>query len=166
MFMKDLPMTSVDLYISGYYALNIPDVDGIPADWHPEIYWYSNMQGVKVDLYCSKDLPWGMQDIEYRQVDYYSCAKYDKVYIATHVRAIADLVITVPYLEVLRGCTRDWLRTSKQAEQLYDMLKDVQGISWFLKEEFTKLYLGVGNYAGLSKAKNSIDATVASPVWE
>jgi len=164
MFMKELPVTSMDLYISGYYALNLPDADGIPADWHPETYWCSNKQGVKVQLYRSKDFPWGIQDIEQRRIDYYSCAKYDKVYMATHVRAIADLVVTAPYLEVLRGCTRDWLRTNEQVEQLYNMLKDVPGISWFLKDEFTKLYLGVGNYVKLSKTEGSIDATVTPPV--
>lgn len=140
-YLKVLPQTYLNNYISGYYALNTPDTDGIPADWHPNMYWYSYDENDIVPLYNTNDI-FGTQGIEYRKVNYFSCIFYDKVYIASHVRAIADLVVTLSNIDVLRGCVNDWLRTEKQEWELYNMLLKADNIEWFLKEEFTKFYLG------------------------
>ena len=143
-YLKKLPLTSIDQYISGYYALNIPDKDGIPADWHPRLYWFSVNKNETVPLYNTNSI-FGTQGIHYRKVDCFSCAGYDKVYIADHVRAIADLVATLPDISVLRGCVNDWLRTEEQERQLYNMLLKIDKIGktgWFLREEFTKFYIG------------------------
>ena len=46
-YLKKIGNTSIDNYISGYYALNLPDKDGIIADWHPRQYWYSLKKTIK-----------------------------------------------------------------------------------------------------------------------
>lgn len=148
--LKRLSQTSIDNYISGFYALNIPDIDGIPADWHPNIYWYSFDRNDMVPLYNTNNI-FGIWGIEHRKVDYFSCTFYDKVYVANHVRAIADLAVTLEDISVLRGCVNDWLRTEKQEWELYNLLLKLENMEWFLREEFTKFHLGGKTYEEISK---------------
>jgi len=153
-YLKKLPVTSINNYISGFYALNVPDEDGIPADWHPQLYWYSLNKDDTVLLYNTNNI-FGTEGVQNKVVNYFSCSAYDKVYIATHVRAIADLAATLPDISVLRGCTNDWLRTEEQEWELYKMLlklNDIDSnIEWFLKEEFTKFHLGGKKHETISK---------------
>lgn len=155
LYLKKLSQTHIDNYISGYYALNIPDNNGIPADWHPKLYWYSFNKDDIVPLYNTNNI-FGTEGIEYRKVDNFSCALYKKVYIANHVRAIADLAFTLPNLNELRGCTNDWLKDELQAWGLYNLLLKItnKDIDWFLKEEFSKYHLGGEIYGTISKRQN------------
>lgn len=142
-YLKVIGNTSIDNYISGYYALNLPDKDGIIADWHPRQYWYSLKENDKIPLFNTNNI-FGIEGIEFRTIGNFSLDKEKKYYIANHIRAIADLTVTLSDINELRGCTNDWLQGEGQILELYNLLLKIKhkDIDWFLKEEFPKYRIG------------------------
>ena len=137
-YLKKIPETSKELYISGYEALNTPDSSGVPADWHPRLYWYSEVEGEYIKLYSNPIL--GDEGIEERSLIY---AK-EKVFIATHVRAMADLVFHTENLDILTGFVNDYAFDEKQKEEVFNMLMLInkhKNIDNFIKYEMPKQYL-------------------------
>lgn len=87
LYKKKVPKTSIENYVSSYEALNVPDENELPADCHPNNYWMSKVADEEVKLFNSKTSLFGIGGIEER--DTY----FGKIWIANHVRAIADLVL-------------------------------------------------------------------------
>ena len=136
-YLKKIPETSLEKYISGYEALNTPDSSGVPADWHPRLYWYSKKEGEVLKLYNNTKL--GNRGIEERYIPYIN----KKVFIANHPRAIADLVMLTNNLDTLTGCVDDFAFDEEQKRELLMLLLEVgkyKDIEWFIKYELTKLY--------------------------
>ena len=67
----------------------------------------------------------------------------EKVYIADFVRALADMILLQDNINEFRFCSKEYLSDDIQVDQLYDLLlkiNNIKDITWFLKEEFPKLY--------------------------
>lgn len=86
-YIKSIPETSFQSYISGWEALNVKDIHGFPADWHWKQYWVSCSANDTIPLYENPIL--GALGIEHREICF---SKGEKVYIADFPRAFADLV--------------------------------------------------------------------------
>ena len=137
-YLKKIQGTNEKNYISGYYSLNCPDENGIIADWHPRYYWFSDNKDEKVPLYNTTDVL-GNYGIKKRKIQYSD----EKVYIADFVRALADMILLQDNISEFRFCSKEYLSDDIQVDQLYDLLlkiNNIKDITWFLKEEFPKLY--------------------------
>lgn len=125
-------------YLSGFQALNIPNENGLIADWHPLLYLNPN----KLVMYESADSPLQERDIRKCFVpilqEYYN--------VASFARSIADLVYFGKASE-LRGCVNDFLDSADEIKLFY-FLKDLPQtamVNNFLKYELTKLYFSERN---------------------
>ncbi len=141
MYLKNIPKTSLENYISGYEALNTPDKNRNVADWHPQLYWFSSKENEKLKLYTQNEI---LKDlgIEKRTITY---PIKKEVYIANFPRAIVDLILTLNNYRVkgLYNAKEDFLN-KEETEVLYKYLyklKDIERIGQYLKYEFAKRYM-------------------------
>lgn len=132
-------------YISGWQALNIPNENGLIADWHPLLYFKDNKP---TKLYEILNNPLKELGIKKRNIK--TLSKEYK--IASFARAIADLVYANETKE-LKNCVKDFLSDDDEKE-LFKYLKillensqidDKEKIENFMKFELTKLYFGEKN---------------------
>lgn len=131
-------------YLSGFQALNIPNKNGLIADWHPLLYLNPN----NIIFYESKNNPLGKRGIRHCFVS--NLQGYFNV--ASFARAIADLLYFNKNIG-LKGCVNDFLDSNDEIE-LFELLKDLPQtmiIENFLKYELTKLYFKEKNVRDLSK---------------
>jgi len=139
MGIRKIPKTSFENYISGYYALNTPDKNGMTADWHSYYYWRTENNSNDIELF-KNNFVLENDGIEYRKIIWSD----EKVYIATFARAIADLLIRQNgKIKSLTNCVDDFL-TDKEAEELYGYCLKIHkkiDISEFIKREFPKKYV-------------------------
>lgn len=122
-------------YLSGWEALNIPDENGLIADWHPSLYFKDNQP---LKFYLNKENPI-LQNMGIKKRFVPMLNK--SYYIASFARAIADLLYNGEFKE-LKNCSYDFL-TTKDEKELFTylkLIKDRNGIENFMKYELTKLY--------------------------
>jgi hypothetical protein len=125
----EVPRTSIQKYITGMYALNVPAPEGTSGDWHDVFFWRDG-----IDEPCAVDLAgdgaeWNTNPVfgdygVYEGKDrlegkgLYVGEDIAEVYIANHFRAILDLLYqSLKKYEVvlnLTGATDDWLDTPEQ----------------------------------------------------
>ncbi len=140
MYKKILPKTSENYYISGWEALNIPYENGETADWHPQVYLFSNKKNEKIKLYNNNEILKN-EGISKRIITY---PKYKEVYIANFPRAIVDLLLTCKDYQIgnLKNAKNEFLN-KKEIKILYNYLvklKNNPKIEEYLKYEFTTKY--------------------------
>ena len=109
-----LPETSLDRYVGGTAALNLPTGDGGTGDWHQEATFYQPRRNLSRSFIsgvgCLTDTSallgrLGIVDCT-DLVDRMKIAhKGSRVYAATHARAVADLVLSA----ALRGVSPDFI---------------------------------------------------------
>lgn len=138
-FPKKTPPTSINCYVSGFEALNTPDAEGMIADWHPKLYWYSDIENETIKLFSNNIL--GSNGIEKRKILYSD----KEVYIANYPRAITDLVFTMDDLRIssLSGFINDFAFDTNQEAEVFSYLLKInkqKNITWFIKRELTRLY--------------------------
>lgn len=142
MYLKVIPKTSIDNYISKYYALNTRINSNLPADWHSDC-WYSNKRNENIELTHNYFLK--SRGIIYTSIPF----SKDKVYIATYPRAIVDIIYT--YLEkglnINKFCRNiaDEFLTDEEKEEMFYMLLEFNkhiNILEYIKNQFPKEYLG------------------------
>lgn len=142
-YLKLIPKTSINRYISKYYAINTPINDELPADWHPYC-WYSEKQNEYIELmdnYFLKDV-----GIIYGTIPFTK----EKVYIATYPRAVVDILYM--YLQngldinkFGRNIANEFL-TESEKQEMFSMLIEFNkhiDILDYIKSEFPKEYLKV-----------------------
>lgn len=123
-------------YISGWQGLNLPDENGLTADWHPLLYFKDNQPN---DLYDSSDNPLEYKGIKLRKFNLRFLQ--GEFYVASFARCIADLVYS-DKTQGLRNCVSEFLDDSDELE-LYGYLKIInkeKNVEDFMKYELTKLY--------------------------
>ncbi|MFA6760274.1 MAG: nucleotidyl transferase AbiEii/AbiGii toxin family protein [Sulfuricurvum sp.] len=132
---------SIQSYISGWEALNIPTSDGSVADWHPKHYFGDDK---KLVLYHHNSIL-GDRGIQKRFIPMLNAQGY----VASYARAIADLVYNDDTIG-LKNCVYDYLDDDEACE-LFDYLlvmrkhKDVED---FMRHELTKLYFKDKSHLG------------------
>lgn len=123
-------------YISGWEALNLPNNQGVIADWHFKLYFSDNN---KYRIYQSDD----NKILKHLGIEQRYIPILDKnCHIASFARAIADLVY-IKETKGLKNCVSDYLDSSDELElfqYLKKISKDREDIKIFMKEELTKLY--------------------------
>lgn len=122
-------------YISGWEALNVPNEQGVTADWHSSAYFH-NLQPNKIYDY-NKNNPLKMLGIKKRFIAFLG----KEYFVASFARAIADLVY-LDNVEQLRYCVNDFLSKDDEKE-LFEYLKIInqtKNIEEFMKWELTELY--------------------------
>jgi hypothetical protein len=97
--MTPFPATSEQNYITGKAALNVPNEDGFPADWHFTEVFLSGRGKIRI---AGQDAPetttllgkYGIRECGgvLRRCGV-SLPTDDKVYAASHIRAILDMVL-------------------------------------------------------------------------
>ena len=98
--MNILPHTSAKNYITGKAALNVPNEDGSFADWHFDEVFLSGRGKIRI---AGKDAPetenflgnYGIRECSdvLRRFGV-SVQTDEKVYVANHIRALLDMVLT------------------------------------------------------------------------
>ncbi|WP_314010545.1 hypothetical protein [Pseudostreptobacillus hongkongensis] len=68
MNIRDIPKTSYNKYISGYYSLNTPDSNGNIADWHSYYYWDKDNSKSKIKILKDRHY---ILNIEWWKVSFY-----------------------------------------------------------------------------------------------
>ena len=144
----EIPPTSRINYITGVYALNIPDKEATTGDWHDDVFWHPVAVRKPEDIslggkgefdtnHIFDDM--GVQQARKRlvRIGLHVPDSIKKVYVANHIRAALDLA----FYELnhdgrptsVRGASSDWLDTEKQkrkllmhAERLGDFLVGTQ----------------------------------------
>jgi hypothetical protein len=129
----EIPPTNRINYITGIYALNIPDQEGTTGDWHDSVFWHP--LGIRIPTPISLggkgafdtnqmlgDM--GVQEAHKRVVGIgLHVADYIKeVYVANRIRATLDLAFSELSIYgrtmTVRGASSDWLDTAEQKETL------------------------------------------------
>lgn len=130
---KQIPSTSIDRYISGRYALNIPsDTSG---DWHFTTVWFANKPTI-IDLWgvgqkVDTTKLFGHFGIANRTTDIDKTGlQHDKspIYAANHLRAILDMAIdgsTRNNMCLVKGATIDYLDTQEQKDLIINMIDKI-----------------------------------------
>lgn len=129
-------------YISGWQALNIPNENGITADWHWQNYFTNDRKPLEI-FYLDSHNPLKREGIKKHYVPFLN----DTHYIASFARAIADLVYNDRFTQ-LQYCANDFLNEKEQKE-LYKYLKIInksKNVEHFMKYELTKMYFKDKNY--------------------
>lgn len=161
----DIPHTTPKKYITGYYALNIPD-RGEVADWHSNIFWrpvgVSDPQtkitlggdGSKHNTNPIFDR-YGVRNAtsQIKNMGLSLPEEEKKTYVANHSRAILDMLFyqlkELGEATELTNATIDWLPTPKKAEKtlaratiLTEFLNDTQkkGLARWIDHERKVLY--------------------------
>jgi hypothetical protein len=128
-FQKEIPETTIDRYISGEYALNLPSE--FSGDWHFSSVWYSDKPEMVTfmsdDIGFNTNLIWGDFGITNR-IQAYKDANLDTsrhvcIYTADCFRAILDLMILGSiknYMGIVVGATMDYLDTEDQKHFILD----------------------------------------------
>lgn len=137
---KRVPKTSIDNYISGWEALNTGGLHGF-SDWHTLNYWMITGEDNEIKLFDNKIL--NSDGIEYRFINYCD----EKVFIASHPRALADLVyksaLNNENLDKYINISKDLL-TEEERDKYWLLLSNLSKyyneIDDFRKHEFPKRY--------------------------
>ena len=133
-----IPETTPEHYITGLYALNIPAPEGTTGDWHQVFRHRAGRPPTQeVTLgggeYSTNHLfgSWGVTEGRER-LESVGLAVPDEmrnVYVANHMRAIADLVYEsvrkYGTVRRLQGATRDWLDTNEQRDTVFAMARRI-----------------------------------------
>lgn len=121
-------------YISGWESLNLPNENGLTADWHFENFFKPNQT---FKMYDNTNNILHNLGIKKRFV---SLLK-GEYYIASFARAIADLVY-FNQTQGLKNCVNDFLDFNDEIE-LFQYLKIIntkQNVDSFMRLELTNLY--------------------------
>lgn len=127
----EIPRTSKEKYISGYYALNIPAPEGTTGDWHDPFHWIDGVDRPKTVTLAGKGMEIDTNDVFQDFGVYEGRARLlaqgleiddeiTEVYVANHFRAILDLLFY--YLKRFKradpmiGATNDYIDTKEQKE--------------------------------------------------
>jgi len=124
-----IPRTSKNLYITGYYALNVQAPEGTSGDWHSPFHWREGIDTPEEITLAGEGLEWNTNPI-FGDFDIYEGKKrlvqmnlhidddISEVFIANHFRAILDLLYydlkKFGRADTLTGATYDWLDTPEQ----------------------------------------------------
>lgn len=129
----DIPVTTIENYITGVYALNIPDENGELGDWHHNVFWYPVGIGDPKPITLGGKDPYntnpvygnmGVQEAKSRVENsgLKVASNITEVWVANHMRAILDMVfaeITIQgEVKFARNSTTDWLGTVEQKNSL------------------------------------------------
>lgn len=144
--------TNIDRYITGVYALNIPDEEGTTGDWHSNVFWRPKDETKVVEISIGGEGDFDTNHIfsdmgvseSYERVK--DCGLHipdniDDVYVANHIRATLDLA----YSELkqhgkiwyVRGCTNDWMDTEEQKQTLLEYATELK--NYFSGEKLEEL---------------------------
>lgn len=151
-FLKKVPKTDKNNYISGFESLNIVSKTGVMRDWHPQSYLTISNDDEYIELYHGNDIL-GDYGIECRDIPYLNAKN---VYIANHFRAYIDYILKVNALtekerevalkEILYA-TKDFFDNDDECKELYRLLKLVKPIldekifKTLIYKDFAKYYL-------------------------
>lgn len=151
-YLKKVPPTDINNYISGFEALNIVSSSGKMRDWHPLAYLSADNNNEYLDLYKGNSIL-GDYGIEHRDIPF---LKAKGVYIANHFRAYIDYILKVnslakdkklPALKEILWTVRDFFDNDEEYRELYRLLKIVKPIldteiyKEIIMTDFAKLYL-------------------------
>lgn len=137
---KRIPKTSITKYISGWESLNAK-VGETYADWHPMQYWLDTKGNEEIELYSNPIL--GKDGIVRLKIQYSN----EHVFIATHSRALADLIYLATINEKSLNPFRKEYNSLLNEEEVIEyrnylnrMARENKVIDEFLKSEFPKWY--------------------------
>lgn len=121
-------------YISGWEALNVPNEQGLAADWHFENFFKPN-QNFK--MYDNNNAILHNLGIKKRFIPLLN----GEYFVASFARAIADLVY-LNQTQGLKNCVNDFLDSNDELE-LFEYLKMIntqKSVESFIRLELTNLY--------------------------
>lgn len=121
-------------YISGWEALNVPNEQGLSADWHFENFFKPN-QNFK--MYDNNNAILHNLGIKKRFIPLLK----GEYFVASFARAIADLVY-LNQTQGLKNCVNDFLDSNDELE-LFEYLKMIntqKSVESFMRLELTDLY--------------------------
>ncbi len=130
----EIPKTTIQQYITGIYALNIPNAEGHAADWHPDIF-FSPIGSNKNNLvtlggegsYDTNEIlgTYGVANLAARLKQIINTDQ-DTVYCANHVRALMDLLVheltTYGQPMTTIGGVDTWLN-DEEKESFYNLIQ-------------------------------------------
>lgn len=139
-YLKKIPKTSINKYVSKYYALNTPIGDKLPADWHPYC-WFTDEYGEEIELMDNWSL--GESGILYKKIPF----SKTPVYIASYPRAVVDILFMyhtngLDICKFGKNLANEFLTSDEKKEMfvlLIKMNKNID-ISEYIKNEFPKGY--------------------------
>lgn len=144
-FLKNIPTTSSDNYISGWELLNSSNKEFIFEDWHTLDYWYSKDENKPLKTYKMNPI---FKDVGIKEREFIAPTK-GIFYAADKVRALADLIFEaleeskpIVYLNRLTGDIDNFLDDFEKKE-LLTLLKPLftnEELSNFIKKEMPKQY--------------------------
>lgn len=144
-FLKTIPTTSIDSYISGWELLNSSNREFIFEDWHTLDYWYSKVQNKTLKTYKKNHI---FKDFGVKEREFIAPTK-GIFYSANKVRALADLIFEALegsnpnlYLNRLAGDIDNFLDDFEKKEliTLLEPLLINEELLNFIKKEMPKQY--------------------------
>lgn len=139
-FIKKIPKTTMNRYISKYYALN-SEIDGkLPADWHPYC-WECETNDEYIDLMDNYFL--GEKGILFTKIKFSD----SPVYIATFPRAVVDILYdliknNMDINNFGRDLKKEFL-TEEEQKEMFDLLIEFNNhinIESYIKNQFPVEY--------------------------
>lgn len=133
-YQVEIPRTRRDLYITGYYALNVRAPEGTTGDWHNPFRYKNPERPPKVSL-AGEGLDWNTNPFlvdwgiyegknTFLRMKLHMDPDIKEVYIANHFRAILDLLYRDIKVtgrgDTLKYATSDWLDTQGQKDLLLE----------------------------------------------
>lgn len=144
-FLKNIPTTSSDNYISGWELLNSSNKEFIFEDWHTLDYWYSKIQNKTLKTYKNNPI---FKDFGVKEREFIAPTK-GLFFAANKVRALADLIFEALgesnpslYLNRLSGDIDNFLEEFEKKEllTLLEPLLINKELLNFVKKEMPKQY--------------------------
>lgn len=132
--LKDIPITSNETYISGIQALNLDVEEGTSPDWHFYNIWhktnkplllYGKNQETNTNMYLGN---YGIKDRGYIFDNMNVHLPYP-VFVANHIRALADLVFynLIKYKQIgyAKGATNDFFVIEKHNDEFCQLIMNL-----------------------------------------
>ncbi|MDR0751877.1 MAG: hypothetical protein LBF12_04765 [Christensenellaceae bacterium] len=147
-FQKKIPQTSIDRYISGIYALNLPSE--MSGDWHFSTVWYSYVPETAPvwgnDFGFDTNPIWGSFGVTdrikaYREANL-NTGNLNCVYTADNYRAILDLMVHSAVrnsMGTVVGATMDYLDTEEQKHYVLEKAKFAIQSNTLSEEQKTRI---------------------------
>ncbi|EKU77405.1 hypothetical protein [Veillonella seminalis] len=151
-YLKTIPETDKNNYISGWYSLNASTNKEKAVDWHSLGHWYSKKENEILETTKYNPI------LKYKGI-YYGELTFPiikKVYIASHVRAILDIIyktITTEktqeqfnQLNFLKGDIYNFFPEEKDRQNIFSLLIEMQTktnsiqLKNFIRNELPKEY--------------------------
>ncbi|MDR0307740.1 MAG: hypothetical protein LBI42_13015 [Chitinispirillales bacterium] len=133
-----IPDTDMDHYITGIYALNLPNEKGDVADWHDVFHWRLGIDNPReisvagINMKSSNHLygEYGVKEGREQLVKKGLIVDKPLVYVANYCRAVIDMIYDclAEYDAIynLTGAVYDWLYEEGQEAEFFEKLEPMK----------------------------------------